>query len=120
MLFDTQCGAARRNKVASTPCTFARRQMRPQQMCDPLNAKHLALIDARIATEVARALEAHDKQILDKQAYRPEEAARILGMSITTLRQAVWDGAIPHFRIGKVIRIPKPAIDALLSAGARQ
>ena len=89
-------------------------------MSRSLCPKDIAFLDERIAVAVARAIEAHEKKLLEKQALRPDEAARLLGMSISTLRQAIWDGSIAHFRIGKVIRIPKSAIDALLNAGGHQ
>jgi excisionase family DNA binding protein len=88
-------------------------------MSDPLDAKTAQYLDGRIADAVARALAERERAFLGQQAFRPEDAARIIGVSLTTLRQAIRDGTIAHFRLGRVLRIPKYAVDALLQNGSK-
>ena len=88
-------------------------------MSDPLDAKTALYIEQRIAEAVARALAEREQTFLAQQAFRPEDAARMIGVSLTTLRQAIRDGAIAHFRLGRVLRIPKYAVDALIQNGSK-
>ena len=45
-----------------------------------------------------------------------KEAAVILGVSHTTLYEAIKTGGFPHIRIGQRIRVPKAALTELLGA----
>lgn len=45
-----------------------------------------------------------------------KEAARLLGVSHTTLYEAIKSGGFPHIKIGQRIRIPKAAIEQLVGA----
>jgi excisionase family DNA binding protein len=49
--------------------------------------------------------------------YTPKEAAAKARVNIKTLYEAVRSGDIPAFRVNKVLRIPRPAFDALLRDG---
>ena len=88
-------------------------------MSETLDAKTAQYIEGRIADAVACALAERERGFLAQQAFRPDDAARILGVSLTTLRQAIRDGAIAHFRLGRVLRIPKHAVDAVLQNGSK-
>jgi excisionase family DNA binding protein len=47
--------------------------------------------------------------------YDVEEAAKVLGIGRNTAYKLIDEGQIPHLRLGKKIRIPKIAIDRMLS-----
>jgi excisionase family DNA binding protein len=49
--------------------------------------------------------------------YTPEEAAAKARVNIKTLYEGIHGGDIPAFRVNKVLRIPRPAFDALLRDG---
>ena len=49
--------------------------------------------------------------------YTPKEAAAKARVNIKTLYEGIRSGDIPAFRVNKVLRIPRPAFDALLRDG---
>lgn len=49
--------------------------------------------------------------------YTIPEVARILGVGRMAAYKAAERGDIPSFRIGKLVRVPKSAIDRLLAEG---
>lgn len=55
---------------------------------------------------------------MDAQTLKVGEAAKILRLSRTAAYNAIKRGDIPSLRIGKLLFVPKPALDAmLLNAG---
>lgn len=54
------------------------------------------------------------KRDVDCETYTVTQAAKILGIGRDTLYNAVNTGEVPSMRIGKLIRIPRTAIDRLL------
>ena len=46
--------------------------------------------------------------------YDVAETAKILGCGTYTVRQMIKEGKIPHLQLGRLIRVPKAAIDRLL------
>ncbi|MCE5314437.1 MAG: helix-turn-helix domain-containing protein [Armatimonadota bacterium] len=55
---------------------------------------------------------------MNAQTLKVEEAAEILRLSRTAAYAAVRRGDIPSIRIGKLLFVPKPALDVmLLNAG---
>lgn len=42
---------------------------------------------------------------------RVEEAAKLLSVSKSFLWQLIWDDLVPHIRIGKVVRVPRQALE---------
>lgn len=55
---------------------------------------------------------------MDDQLYSAEEAARILGLQVRTVRNYIREGRLPGVRIGKQYRISRPALEAFACAGA--
>lgn len=49
--------------------------------------------------------------------YTAKEAAAKARVNIKTLYEGIERGDVPAFRVNKVLRIPRPAFDALLRAG---
>ena len=43
---------------------------------------------------------------IERQAYTPEEVARILRMSLASVYRRLEDGEIPSIRVGGLYRIP--------------
>jgi excisionase family DNA binding protein len=43
-----------------------------------------------------------------------EEAARVLGVAKNTLYEAIQRGEVPHVRLGRLIRVPRHALEVLL------
>jgi excisionase family DNA binding protein len=52
-----------------------------------------------------------------RRAVTVMEAARTLGVSRVHAYRLVADGTLPSFRLGRVVRIPADAIEAMLRAG---
>lgn len=48
--------------------------------------------------------------MLDKLAYSPEEAAKLLGVHINTVRKYIWNGQIPARKLGHRVLIPAHAL----------
>ncbi len=48
-----------------------------------------------------------------------EEAAQVLGISRTTMYALVRSNLIPHLRFGRVLRLPKRALDEWLVSTAQ-
>ena len=40
----------------------------------------------------------------------PQEAAGLLGVSVTTVYRRIHDGSIPHERLGRLVRIPAAVV----------
>jgi excisionase family DNA binding protein len=52
-----------------------------------------------------------------ERPYTAKEAAAKARVNIKTLYEGVRSGDIPAFRVNKILRIPRPAFDALLRDG---
>ena len=62
--------------------------------------------------------ESEERAAENEQApYTVKQAAKKAKVNIKTLYEAVRKGDVPHFRVNKVIRIPRPAFDELLRQG---
>lgn len=46
---------------------------------------------------------------------RPEEVGRILGVRRTKLYAMLRSGELPTVRIGRLVRVPRPALDAWIA-----
>jgi len=53
-----------------------------------------------------------------RQTYRIEEAGQILGVSRNTAYKLAASGEIPTIRMGRLLLVPKVAIDRLLGGSA--
>ena len=51
------------------------------------------------------------------EAVNLEQAARMLGISLTTMREKVAIGLIPSFRIGKLVRVRRTVLDQIMNGG---
>lgn len=51
-----------------------------------------------------------------RTAYSVSEVAAMLGLPEWQVRRAVAAGELPHFRVGKHIRIPAKGLDALTAS----
>lgn len=49
---------------------------------------------------------------MDKMLLSPEQAAEVIGVYPSMVRQWVKTGKLPHIRIGRCIRIPAQAVEA--------
>ncbi len=56
-----------------------------------------------------------DKERPASQVYTANEAATILGVSPRTIRRRAADGSLPSIELRGIVRIPRAAIDALIS-----
>lgn len=54
-------------------------------------------------------------ELPNKGLFRPDEVARILGVSTMTIYRRIEDGTLAAVRIGGLYRIPRASIEALLS-----
>jgi len=54
----------------------------------------------------------------DRATLTVDETAAVLGVGRATVYQSIRDGAIPSLRLGRVIRVPVPALLALLGESA--
>ena len=54
------------------------------------------------------------------EAVSLDQAARMLGISLTTMREKVSKGAIPAFRIGKLVRVRRTVLDQIMSGGCNK
>jgi excisionase family DNA binding protein len=62
--------------------------------------------------------ESEERAAEDEHApYTVKQAAKKANVNIKTLYEGVRKGDVPHFRVNKVIRIPRPAFDELLRQG---
>lgn len=52
---------------------------------------------------------------LDRQTYRVEEVAKLLGVGRAAAYAAVRQGQLPVVRIGRLVRVPKPAFERWLA-----
>ena len=57
--------------------------------------------------------EARERAPVERLAYSVPEAAEALGVHPNTVWRRVWDGQIPHIKIGNATRIPAQALRAL-------
>jgi len=48
---------------------------------------------------------------LDKLYYSRKEAAKILGVNISTIQRYIKNGQLPAKKVGKLWRIPKEALE---------
>ena len=88
-------------------------------MSNLLDVKTAIYIQHCVDDTVTRALAEREREFFAQKAFCVGEAARILGLSVSTIRQLIWSGAIPHIRLNRVVRVPKSAIDALLANTVR-
>ncbi|MWJ18487.1 DNA-binding protein [Clavibacter michiganensis subsp. michiganensis] len=54
----------------------------------------------------------------DRAALTVDETAAVLGVGRATVYQSIREGSIPSLRLGRVIRVPVPALLALLGESA--
>lgn len=54
---------------------------------------------------------------MNDELYSAEEAARILGLQVRTVRNYIREGRLPGVRIGKQYRISRPVLEAFAGAG---
>jgi excisionase family DNA binding protein len=54
----------------------------------------------------------------ERQTITVEEAGKILGVSRNTAYTAVKRGEIPTIRLGRLLLVPKAAVDRMLAAAA--
>ena len=54
------------------------------------------------------------------QACSIREAAELLNVSPDTVRNAVFRGELPSFRVGRRVLVPRAALDRLLQARPRK
>lgn len=47
----------------------------------------------------------------------PKEAAEILGINKKSVYEGIKNGEIPHFALGRLLLIPRPAFNELLRSG---
>jgi excisionase family DNA binding protein len=52
--------------------------------------------------------------------YTVDEAAAVLGIGRNAAYNAIHNGHIPAIRIGRTIKVPKPALDALMATFHKQ
>ena len=52
----------------------------------------------------------------DRLAYRPQEAAALLGVSDRTLRKWMRDDALPYLRLDGVVLIPRARLEEWIEA----
>lgn len=52
---------------------------------------------------------------LDGELLRPEQVGKILGVGRTKLYSMVRQGELPVVRIGRLVRIPRAALDAWIA-----
>jgi excisionase family DNA binding protein len=48
----------------------------------------------------------------------PAEAADLLRVDVKSIYRSIAKGEIPHLRVGRMIRIPRAAIDAMTRAAS--
>lgn len=41
-----------------------------------------------------------------RQAYRPSEVAKLLGVHVSTVYRRIDEGQIPALRVGRILRVP--------------
>lgn len=58
-----------------------------------------------------------DTEVKERAVYTVAEAAKLLGVGTKQTYEAVYDGTIPSFRIGRRILIPRRAFEKFLDAG---
>jgi len=56
---------------------------------------------------------------MDTQFYTIAEFAKVLKISIPTVKRWIKSGKIKVLRVGRVVRIPKEEIDRLMSEGTK-
>lgn len=64
-----------------------------------------------------RAVSDTDEGSTARAFYTVDEVAAILRVNHKTVREALRDGAIPHVRLGRTIRIPAAVITSMLKQG---
>ncbi|MER3481668.1 MAG: excisionase [Meiothermus sp.] len=52
----------------------------------------------------------------EKLAYTPVEVAKLLGLHLNSVRKFIKTGALPSFRLGRKVLIPRAALERLLGA----
>lgn len=53
-------------------------------------------------------------ELLNKPALKVQEAAEVLGVNHKTVREMLEQGKLPHYRLGRTMRIPTTAVSKLL------
>jgi excisionase family DNA binding protein len=56
---------------------------------------------------------------MERKTYNVPEVARILGVSTTSIWEAIWRGELRHIRIGKRVLVPRHVVDDILAAADR-
>lgn len=55
-------------------------------------------------------------ETMDRLLLKPQEAARLLGVSLSRVYQLIGSGAVPHVRLGgTTLRIPLEALRKMIS-----
>lgn len=54
----------------------------------------------------------------ERLTYSVIEVALALGLSKESVWQRIWDGTIPHCRVGRRVLIPRRALEALVNGPA--
>ena len=59
-----------------------------------------------------------DTQTIERRTYTVEEAGKILGLSRNTAYARATDGSLPTIRFGRLLLVPRAALDRLLGGAA--
>ncbi|HEY1292361.1 MAG TPA: helix-turn-helix domain-containing protein [Chloroflexota bacterium] len=78
-----------------------------EQLADTIAERVLAKVDVYLASR---------SESVPQAAYRVEEAAQALGLSVSEVRRRVAAGELASRRVGRVPLIPRSAIEQFLSA----
>jgi excisionase family DNA binding protein len=80
-------------------------------------------IASRVIAQVDQYLQARPSSTTPLDAYRIEQAATALGLSVSEIRRRILAGELATRRVGRAVLIPRSAIDEFLarqdSAGQR-
>ena len=55
----------------------------------------------------------------ERMTFTVEEARRVLGIGRSSTYQAIKDGAIPSLRIGRLVLVPRAAIERMLEQASQ-